>query len=226
MESRRGMSGASRAPALVANWPGTTLQDQRPEPSQQPALLATGDGGDGEGEVRRMTVHQLRSGKDGDVRRAWWSVALFAPSLVAAFITGEALLAALGHAGDQAPPPGSALIAGLPALLVFSLPTLLVWYFGHRAGAARPHGRPNSGHRCGSDLGRVRRVEPDPTRGWLVRLTLWPVPAARGLHDDLWVEPGEVVPEAGRSTPCCRRHSGRYNRPGRSPAARHTSRTR
>ena len=81
-----------------------------------------------------MTVHQVRSDRhDRDVRRAWWSLALFAPSLVAAFITGEGLLAAMGHSNDQSPPAGTALMAGLPAILVFALPTLLVWHFGHQA---------------------------------------------------------------------------------------------
>jgi hypothetical protein len=80
-----------------------------------------------------MTVHQLPSTHDHDVRRAWWSFALYLPSLVAAFITGEGLLAAMGHSGDQSPPAVTVLMAGLPALLVFALPTLLVWYFGHQA---------------------------------------------------------------------------------------------
>lgn len=87
-----------------------------------------------------MTVHQVPStGHDRDVRRAWWSFALFVPSLVAAFIAGEGLLAAMGHSGDQSPPAGTALMAGLPAILVFALPTLLVWYFGHQA---ERHGHP------------------------------------------------------------------------------------
>lgn len=64
---------------------------------------------------------------------------MFVLSLVAAFITGEGLLAAMGHSGDQTPPAGTALMAGLPAILVFALPTLLVWYFGHQA---ERHGHP------------------------------------------------------------------------------------
>ncbi|MGZ4447734.1 MAG: hypothetical protein ACXVWZ_01130 [Nocardioides sp.] len=81
-----------------------------------------------------MTVHSVPStGQDRDVRRAWWSFALYAPSLVAAFLTGEGLLAAMGHSGDQSPPAGIALAAGLPAIVVFALPTLLVWFFGRRA---------------------------------------------------------------------------------------------
>jgi hypothetical protein len=87
-----------------------------------------------------MTVHQVPSaGTDRDVRRAWWSFALFVPSLVAAFITGEALLAAMGHSGDQSPPAGTALMAGLPAIVVFASPTLVIWYFGHQA---ERHGHP------------------------------------------------------------------------------------
>ena len=87
-----------------------------------------------------MTVHQAPSpGQDRDVRRAWGSFVLFLPSLVAAFITGEGLLAAMGHSDDQSPPAGTALMAGLPAILVFALPTLLVWYFGHQA---QRHGHP------------------------------------------------------------------------------------
>lgn len=86
-----------------------------------------------------MTVHPAPSGHERDLRRAWWSLVLFAPSLVAAFITGEGLLAALGHSDDQSPPAGTALMAGLPAVLVFALPTLLVWYFGRQA---ERHGHP------------------------------------------------------------------------------------
>jgi hypothetical protein len=87
-----------------------------------------------------MTIHQVpSSGHDRDVHRAWWSFALFVPSLVAAFLTGEGLLVAMGHSGDQSPPAGTALMAGLPAILVFACPTLLVWHFGRRA---ERHGHP------------------------------------------------------------------------------------
>ena len=85
-----------------------------------------------------MTVHQAPP-TDRDVRRAWWSITLFAPSLVAAFITGEGLAAAMGYTGDQSPPLGTALVAGLPAIAVFALPILLVRHFGHRA---ERHGHP------------------------------------------------------------------------------------
>lgn len=68
-----------------------------------------------------------------DVRRAWWALGLFVVSFVGAFVTGEGLVAALGHASDVEVPVGVALAAGLPACAVFALPTLVVWYFGHRA---------------------------------------------------------------------------------------------
>lgn len=85
-----------------------------------------------------MTVHQAPP-TDRDVRRTWWSFVLFLPSLVAAFITGEGLAAAMGYSADESPPVGMALLAGLPAIAVFALPTLLVWHFGHRA---ERHGHP------------------------------------------------------------------------------------
>lgn len=82
-----------------------------------------------------MTVRQIPSRRqDRDVRRAWWSFALFVPSFVASFLTGEGLVVALGYgSGDQEVPAGIALAAGLPAIIVFALPTLLVWHFGSRA---------------------------------------------------------------------------------------------
>jgi hypothetical protein len=90
-----------------------------------------------------MSLHHVPpAAHDRDVRRAWWSIALFAPSLVAAFVIGEGLLAAMGHIDDPSPPGATALMAGLPATLVFALPTLLVWHLGHRAqGHGHPEGR-------------------------------------------------------------------------------------
>lgn len=89
-----------------------------------------------------MAVPRVPSaGREADVRRAWWSLGLFVPPFAAAFVTGEALLVALGHSGDHSPPAGTALAAGLPALMVFALPTLLVRHFRRRAGR---HGDPES----------------------------------------------------------------------------------
>jgi hypothetical protein len=81
------------------------------------------------------------AGHDHDVRRAWWSFLLFVPSFVAAFVTGEGLAAAFGYADPGATVPvGTALVVGLTACLVFALPTLAVWFFGHRA---VEHGHPD-----------------------------------------------------------------------------------
>lgn len=89
-----------------------------------------------------MALEQ-HTGTDPDVRRAWWSLALFLPSFVGAFITGEGLLAALGHSDTETVPVGIALMAATPALVVFALPLLVVRHFGRRA-VARGHdeGRP------------------------------------------------------------------------------------
>jgi hypothetical protein len=78
-----------------------------------------------------------------DVRRAWWSFALFALSFVAAMVTGEGLAAAMGYADPEAEVPvGAALAAGLPACLVFALPALVVTRYGRRAvRRGRPDGR-------------------------------------------------------------------------------------
>lgn len=78
---------------------------------------------------------------DRSVQRAWWALALFVPSTLAAFVTGEALLAALGHGDGESVPAGVALAAGLPAMVVFALPVLLVRRLGRRAQAqAHPEG--------------------------------------------------------------------------------------
>lgn len=82
-------------------------------------------------------------GDERDVRRAWWGLGLFVVSFVAAFVTGEGLVAAFGYGSEQEVPVGVALAAGLPACLVFALPAVAVWWFDHRAedrGDAR--GRP------------------------------------------------------------------------------------
>ena len=72
-----------------------------------------------------------------DVRRAWLANLLFIPSTVAAFVVGEGLFTLVG--GDEthwwAP-----VVAGLPALLVFALPCVVVGRYALRAGGADvPH---------------------------------------------------------------------------------------
>lgn len=80
---------------------------------------------------------------DRELRRAWWSFVLFVPSTIAAFVVGEGLLAVLGHGSEETVPLGVALAAGLPAIVVFTLPTLSVWRFSRLA------------TRCGHPSGRT-----------------------------------------------------------------------
>lgn len=65
-------------------------------------------------------------------RRAWWSLALYPVTFVAAFVIGEGLYSML--TGDQ----GNAawweiLVAVIPALLVFVIPGILAWTQGRKA---------------------------------------------------------------------------------------------
>ena len=69
------------------------------------------------------------------LRRAWWSLALFPVSFVAASLLGGVLLAAMGHDPDieTSPPWGPTLAAGVPAIVVLILPGLAAAWFGRRA---------------------------------------------------------------------------------------------
>lgn len=70
-----------------------------------------------------------------DVRRAWWSLALFPVAFVAAFVVGEGLASLLGYesgSGDAPPWYVPAVVAPF-ALLVFATPALLSTWFGVRA---------------------------------------------------------------------------------------------
>ena len=74
-----------------------------------------------------------------DVRRAWWSLALFPVAFVAAFVVGEGLASLLGYeSGSGETPPWYVPAVVAPfALLVFAAPALLSTWFGlraHRAG--------------------------------------------------------------------------------------------
>ncbi len=69
---------------------------------------------------------------DRAYRRAWWSLALYPVSLVAAFVIGEGLHTALTDGqGDAA--TWQILLAGTPALLVFVIPGLLAVIQGRKA---------------------------------------------------------------------------------------------
>ena len=65
-------------------------------------------------------------------RRAWWSLALYPVSFVAAFVVGEGLYSMLTH--DQGEPAvWQVLVAGLPAVLVFVIPGVLAAIHGRTA---------------------------------------------------------------------------------------------
>ncbi|KRE99238.1 hypothetical protein ASG88_16080 [Nocardioides sp. Soil777] len=84
-----------------------------------------------------MTGVRVRAPEAGvrDVRRAWWSLALFPLSFVAAFGVGEGLATLLGHETGSAEeaPVWLMLAAAGPALLVFVAPALLSVFFARRA---------------------------------------------------------------------------------------------
>lgn len=93
-----------------------------------------------------MTGVRVRAPDAGvrDVRRAWWSLALFPVSFVGAFAVGEGLAALLGHeTGGTDPAPVWLMVAAAgPALLVFVAPALLSVFFCRRAAQAdNPGGR-------------------------------------------------------------------------------------
>ncbi|MFC5177063.1 hypothetical protein [Nocardioides taihuensis] len=60
-----------------------------------------------------------------DVRRAWWSLALYVPSFVLAFVVGEGLMSAFGYESGEDVPVWVYAAAGMPACLVFALPLLV-----------------------------------------------------------------------------------------------------
>lgn len=69
-----------------------------------------------------------------DVRRAWWSLALFPVSFLCAFAVGEGLLSLLTDPSDLGDVPVWAMVAAAgPALLVFVVPAVLAVVFARRA---------------------------------------------------------------------------------------------
>jgi hypothetical protein len=68
-----------------------------------------------------------------DVGRAWRAGLLFVVSFVLAFVVGEGLATALGYSAEDGVQLRPALLAGIPACVVFALPTLLVAHYGRRA---------------------------------------------------------------------------------------------
>ena len=69
---------------------------------------------------------------DRAYRRAWWSLALYPVSFVAAFVIGEGIVSMLTD--DRGEPAfWQVLLAGTPALLVFVIPGILAVTQGYRA---------------------------------------------------------------------------------------------
>lgn len=65
-------------------------------------------------------------------RQAWWAVALYPVSFVAAFVIGEGLYTWFGG-GDDDTPAWAVPAAGTPALLAFVLPGVAAVVLGRRA---------------------------------------------------------------------------------------------
>jgi cytochrome c biogenesis factor len=89
--------------------------------------------GPGPGSLNRPSgAVTARSRADVAHRRAFLSLLLFVVSFVASFLVGEGLLSLL--AADPEDPTGwQVLASGVPALLVFALPVLVVRAFARRA---------------------------------------------------------------------------------------------
>lgn len=71
--------------------------------------------------------HPGRSTTSRFTRHAWWSLLGLVPSFFLAFLIGEGLIALLGYppGGSAQAPRWAALIATVPALMVFVLPALV-----------------------------------------------------------------------------------------------------
>lgn len=82
-----------------------------------------------------------RTEADIAFRRAWWSLALYPVSFVAAFVVGGGLLSLFDdETGD--PAFWVVLLAGMPALVVFVLPGVLAVMQGRKSiRLGRPDGR-------------------------------------------------------------------------------------
>ena len=76
-------------------------------------------------------------------RRAWWSLVLFLPCFVGAFVVGEGLIDLLGYTsgGEETAPLWAILVATVPALLLFAVPGVLSLFFSRRA---KRLGRPDA----------------------------------------------------------------------------------
>lgn len=70
-----------------------------------------------------------------EVRGAWWCVASIPVALVAGFVGGEAVAAALGYTEEGLPPWWVGGLALLTAVLAMAVPTVIAWRLHLRARA-------------------------------------------------------------------------------------------
>jgi hypothetical protein len=86
------------------------------------------------GEIATARVFEQRQGRR-DYHGAWWSLALYVPFGVAAFLVGEGLASLYGYDGvsDDRAPTWLVLAAGYPALLVFIVPAFVTTHYARRA---------------------------------------------------------------------------------------------
>jgi hypothetical protein len=73
-----------------------------------------------------------RSPADVAARRAWLSLLLFPVAFVASFVVGEGLFSLLAPDAEDSP-LWSVVAAGVPAMVVFAVPAVLAYGWGHRA---------------------------------------------------------------------------------------------
>jgi len=88
----------------------------------------------GHSHVSRGTAVRVTHRADAEraYRRAWWSLALYPASFVAAFVIGEGLISML-TADPEHPTFGQVLLAATPAMLVFVIPGVLAVVQGRTA---------------------------------------------------------------------------------------------
>lgn len=85
---------------------------------------------------------QSRGGQRTNLSRAWVAVALIPVGFVLAFAVGQGLYAVLGYKPEDATEPlWVALVAGVPAIVLFLVPCGAAVWYGNRARA--------EGHRAG-----------------------------------------------------------------------------
>ena len=77
-----------------------------------------------------------RGGQSTNLKRSWTAVALIPVAFVLAFAVGEGLYAMLGYKPEDATEPlWVALVAGVPAIVLFLVPCAAAVWYGQKARA-------------------------------------------------------------------------------------------